>query len=186
MASITEDTHAFAQQVAIDQKAQDAAHTALATLVNGGAADLSALVTTDKDNLVAALNEVSAAAAAATGIDDGTTGTGSTWSSTQIQAAIDAAKNAILGGADSAHDTLLEIQNLLNTDEGAITAINTVLAKTVRTDTVQAFTAAEKAQAIDNIGAISAADVAATYSTKAYTGEPAATDFLATYNAAKA
>lgn len=52
-------------------------------LVNGNAADLSALQTTAKGNLVAAVNEVKAATSSAAGINDSTTSTSSTWSSSK-------------------------------------------------------------------------------------------------------
>jgi len=54
------------------------------TLMNGNASDLSALNTTAKSNLVAAINEVNSAVSAASGIDDDTTSTSSTWSSQKI------------------------------------------------------------------------------------------------------
>lgn len=57
---------------------------ALRTLLNGNAADLSSLTTTAKGNLVAAINEVAAGVAGSSGIDDLTTGTSTTWSSSKI------------------------------------------------------------------------------------------------------
>lgn len=57
---------------------------ALRTLINGNAANLSALTTTDKTNLVAAINEVQAEVASSSGINDATTTTSSTWSSSKI------------------------------------------------------------------------------------------------------
>jgi len=61
---------------------------ALRTLINGNAADLSALTTTAKGNLVAAINELADAVAGSSGIDDGTTGTTTTWSSSKIDTEI--------------------------------------------------------------------------------------------------
>ena len=67
---------------------------ALRTLINGNAPDLSALTTTAKGNLVAALNEVRALAVDASSsggaaIDDAATAAGTTWSSTKIESEID-------------------------------------------------------------------------------------------------
>ena len=61
---------------------------ALRTLINGNAADLSALTTTAKTNLVAAINEVKASVAATSSINDGTTATTSTWSSSKINTSL--------------------------------------------------------------------------------------------------
>lgn len=57
---------------------------ALRTLLNGNAADLSALDTTATSNLVAAINEVFALVSSSSSIDDGTTGLATTWSSSKI------------------------------------------------------------------------------------------------------
>lgn len=59
-------------------------------LVNANAADLSALTTVARTDLVSAINEVAAAAGAASGIDDNTTATTSTWSSSRIDTELDA------------------------------------------------------------------------------------------------
>ena len=64
---------------------------AVRTLVNGNAADLSSLTTTAKGNLVAAINEIKAAADAAAqsggaAINDAATATLTTWSSSKIAA----------------------------------------------------------------------------------------------------
>lgn len=67
---------------------------ALRTLINGNAADLSSLTTTAKGNLVLAINEVAAASGSAAGIDDETTSTSSTWSSTKTAAEIGTASTA--------------------------------------------------------------------------------------------
>lgn len=74
---------------------------ALRTLINGNAADLSALATTDKTSIVNALNEVYAAIATAAGIDDGAVSTSSTWSSSKTSAEIATAR---AGAVDDAID----------------------------------------------------------------------------------
>lgn len=56
----------------------------------GQVGNLANLQTSAKTNLVAAINEIREAAASATGIDDGTTSTLSTWSSSKINTAITA------------------------------------------------------------------------------------------------
>lgn len=63
---------------------------ALRTLLNGNAADNSALTTTAKSNLVAAINEVAAAVAGASGIDDSVISTTTSWSSQKTRDEIDA------------------------------------------------------------------------------------------------
>jgi hypothetical protein len=64
------------------------------TLINGNAADLSALTTTAKTNLVAAVNEVKASVSGAAGINDTTPSTSSTYSSTKTDSQIAAASTA--------------------------------------------------------------------------------------------
>lgn len=64
------------------------------TLINGNAADLSALSTTDKTSLLAAINEVAGAVATAAGIDDGSVSTSTTYSSTKTMAEIASASTA--------------------------------------------------------------------------------------------
>lgn len=63
-------------------------------LINGNAADLSALSTTDKSSLMAALNEVAGAVATAAGIDDASPSTTTTYSSTKTLAEIGTASTA--------------------------------------------------------------------------------------------
>jgi len=69
---------------------------ALRTLINANAPDLSALTTTAKSNLVAAINEVKDSTSSAAGINDGTTSTTSTWSSSKVSTELD-------GKADTVH-----------------------------------------------------------------------------------
>lgn len=61
------------------------------TWINGNATDLSGLATTNKSNLVGAINEVAASVDGAAGIDDGTVSTTSTWSSQKTRDEIDTA-----------------------------------------------------------------------------------------------
>lgn len=141
---------------------------ALRTLINGNAADLSALTTTAKANLVAALNEldaeVDALSAGAAGINDNSTTTTSTWSSQHTSDQIAAARAAILGGAGAAYDTLQELKGLLDADTSAdataIATINTALGNRVRVDTaVQGLTSGQQGNARANIDAYGTADI---------------------------
>lgn len=137
--------------------------------------DKTSLTTTDKTTLVAAINElVTTIASASSILDTATTGdTTHTWSANKIVAEITAAKNAILNGAPAAFDTLLEISDRLATDQTGLSNLLTAVGNRVAFDAVQTLTAPQKAQAIANIGAISAADVG-----------DVSSDFVATFNAA--
>jgi phosphopantothenoylcysteine synthetase/decarboxylase len=144
---------------------------ALRTLINGNLADLSALTTTAKTSLVAAINEVKAAQGSSV-IDDATTGTLKTWSSSKINTSINSATAALVNSAPATLDTLNELAAALGSDPAFATTMTTALGKRVRVDAAQVFTAGEQTQARANIGAQEAALI----------GDPA-TDFVATFNA---
>ena len=116
---------------------------------------LGSLTTTAKSSLVAAIDEIAQATASATGIDDGTTGASSTWSSNKISSEISGAVSDLVGGAGAALDTLKELADALGNDPSFATTIATQIANRVRFDGVQVLTAPQKAQACDNIGAAS-------------------------------
>lgn len=104
---------------------------AVRTLVNGNAADLSALDTTAKTSLVAAINELNTAILAIDLTDlisDGTTATTTTWSSTKITSAIDAAVADLVDGAPGLLDTLNELAAALGDDENFATSVTTAIA----------------------------------------------------------
>jgi hypothetical protein len=104
---------------------------ALRTLVNGNAADLSALTTTNKTNLVASLNELQSAINAIDLTDlisDTTTGTATTWSSTKIDSAISTAVSALVDGAPGVLDTLNELAAALGDDADFATSISNSIA----------------------------------------------------------
>lgn len=126
-------------------------------LLNGNAADLSGLTTTQKTNLVAAINwlhsELNAVAGGAAGINDAATSTNTTWSSSKTNAEISAAVTALVDGAPGALDTIKELADALGGQSGAITAIETALANRVRFDATQTLSAAQQTQARANIGA---------------------------------
>lgn len=123
--------------------------------------DKTTLTTTNKTSLVAAINELQSSLSVAAGILDsaGAGDTTHTWSADKIITAISAAKADLINGAPAAYDTLLEIANELSTNGGAITGLLTAVGNRVAFDQAQTLTAPQKAQAISNIGAISAADV---------------------------
>ena len=141
--------------------------------VRATAGNLASLSTTDKSSLVAAINELKAAVLSATAIDDNQIATSTTYSSNKIVSLLDALKADILGGADPAYDTLLELQQALQNDQSGIAAITAAIDKRVRFDAAQTLTVAEQAQALANIGAVAASDIGDT-----------ATDFVAIFNAA--
>ncbi len=138
---------------------------------------LSSLATTDKSSIVAACNELAAKVGVATEILDSAIAgnTTHTWSADKIISAIAQAKSDIINGAPTALDTLLEISSQMATDETAISGLVTAVGNRVKFDAAQTLDATQKAQAITNIGAISAADVG-----------DVTTDLSAIYTTAKA
>lgn len=101
--------------------------------------------------------------------DASTTSTTTTWSAQKSTAAIAQVKTDILGGASAAYDTLLELQNIIVTDESTAAALATAVNNRVRFDASQTLTTPQMLQACTNLGI----------------GDPD-TDFLAAYTAAKA
>jgi hypothetical protein len=86
----------------------------LRTLLNANGADLSALTTTQKVSLVAAINELKTALDALgtpITISDSTSSTTQVWSSSKVASEITAAKNALTSGAAAALDTLSELDD---------------------------------------------------------------------------
>ncbi len=126
--------------------------------VRAKAGNLANLSTTDKSSLVAAINELQAAVASNV-IDDGQVATTSTYSSSKIVTLLDALKAEILGGADAAYDTLVEIQQLLQNGTSGLDALLAAVNNRVRFDAAQTLTAPDQAQARSNIGAVAATDV---------------------------
>ena len=143
--------------------------------VRAKAGNLANLTTTDKSNLVAAINELKAAVVSSAVIDDANIATTSTYSSSKIVTLLDALKTEILGGADAAYDTLLEIQQLLQNGTSGLDALLTAVNNRVRFDAAQSLTGPEQAQARSNIGAVAASDVGNTD-----------TDFVAVFEGALA
>lgn len=150
--------------------------------VNGNAADLSALNTTAKTNLVAATNELLARlidlegdVAASSSINDSaaTNSTTETYSVSKIISTINAAIAALTNGAPTALDTLDELAAALGDDANFAATITTALGNRVRTDTAsQGLNSTQQGNARTNIDVYSKAEI----------GNPD-TDFAAIFNA---
>lgn len=152
---------------------------ALRTFINGNAADLSSLATTNKSNLVAALNELKddltsiASADGATINDASTASTTQTYSITKIRDLVSTSISALTAGAPTALDTLDELAAALGDDANFAATVTTALGNRVRTDTAaQGLNTTQKSNARTNIGA----DI-----TTAEIGDPD-TNFVTTFN----
>jgi hypothetical protein len=148
----------------------------LRNLMNGNVADLSALNTAAKGNLVAALNELKAGLDAigtpATINDASAASASQTWSINKISSEITAAINALTTGAPGALNTLDELAAALGDDANFAATITTALANRVRTDTAaQGLTLQQKQNARTNIDAYGSVEI----------GNPDA-DLVATFN----
>ena len=139
---------ALAQAMGTDVKALTAAR-----------GDLSALNTTTKTSLVAAINEMlTLIGSAGASIDDlaGNGNTAVTWSADKIFDSIELAKTAVkddlVNGAGAALDTLNELAAALGNDPSFATTIATEIANRVRYDAAQTLTLAQRQQACANIG----------------------------------
>lgn len=127
---------------------------------------LSALNTTTKTSLVAAINELmTLIGSAGASINDaaGNGNTAVTWSADKIYDSIEAAKTAVkndlVNGAAAALDTLNELAAALNNDPSFATTIAGEIANRVRFDAAQTLTSPQQTQARANIGAAAASDV---------------------------
>lgn len=121
--------------------------------------DLTALATTAKGNLVAAINEIHAALGGAGASINDAAGNGDTtvtWSADKIYDTIEAAKvavtNALTDGAASTLDTLNELATALGNDPNFAATIATGLSNRVRYDAAQTLTLPQQQQACANIG----------------------------------
>ena len=142
--------------------------------------DTSKLTTIAKASLVVAINELKASLNSidlTKIIDDAKTATNLTWSSTQINAAINAAVAALVNGAPEALDTLKELGDAISTNQSAIEALQTIAFGHVKYDATQTLTTEQKKQARANIDAASTTEVAA--------AKKAGTDAQATANTNK-
>ena len=158
MATQQERITALAQAIATDIKK-----------LTDNQGSLTALNTTAKNNLVAALNELKQVIDSKTSINDSATTTANTWSADKTQKTIDLAISSLINGAGTTLDTLKELADALGNDANFAATIATQMGKRVRVDAPQTFTVAEQAQGCANLGI----------------GNPD-TDFVAAYTTAKA
>jgi len=143
--------------------------------LNSKTGTLANLTTTDKSSLVAAINELQSAVLSGTGIDDANVALTTTYSSSKIVTLLDTLKAEILGGADAAYDTLVEIQQLLQDGTSGLDALLAAVNNRVRFDAAQTLTVIEQQQARENIGAIALSAIG-----------DADTDFVAVFEGALA
>lgn len=127
--------------------------------------NLSALTTTQKASLVAAINELRAdlnSIDTGSVINDETPSDSTTYSSNKIISEITAkcqeVKNALIGGAGDAFDTLKELADLIEANQGLIESLQQLAGSHVRYDAAQELSPAQKTQARSNIGAADDAD----------------------------
>lgn len=144
--ALADNITALAIRVAAEAKS-------LRTLINGNAANLTALATANKTSLVAAINELVSASAAKAAINDATTTTTSTWSSSKVNTSINGAVSALVAAAPGTLDTLNELAVALGNDPAFATTITAALGNRVRVDASQGLTTAQQSQARSNIGA---------------------------------
>lgn len=123
--------------------------------------NLATLNTTSKTSLVAAINEVFSLTSGGSVIDDNaaSNSTAKTYSANKVTALLAQVKSEIIGGASSAYDTLIELQNLLQTDQTAISGLLTAVGKRVAADQAQSFSTGEKLQARQNIDAYGSVEI---------------------------
>lgn len=126
--------------------------------------DLSQLTTNQKSSLVVALNELKAslqdiADSVGATINDSEINSTQTWSSQKIDSAITAAINALVNGAPTTLDTLKELASAIETNQDAISALQTIAAGHVKYTEAQSLTTEQQAQARTNIGAAAATDL---------------------------
>lgn len=153
-------------------------------LLNAAAGDNSQLLTNAKGNLVASINELHGLiVAGAAVIDDTSTANDKAWSAEKIQqvadASAEAARQTILGGVPETFDTLIELMQEIQTNEGdvasALTSIaaNTALITTAQATADGAVSDAAAAQTTAD-GAVTAAGTAQTTADGAQTTADAA------------
>jgi hypothetical protein len=124
---------------------------ALRVLINGNAADLTALATTDKTSLVNALNEIHGAIATASGIDDATTSTSSVWSSSKTSTEIATARaGAVADAIDDGAPSTTTAWSSSKTDTEITSAVADVIDDAAPAATGSTLSASAIAAAIAN------------------------------------
>lgn len=119
--------------------------------------DLATLTTTQKGNLVAAINELKAGLGSIdlTAIINDAAGAGvtdKTWSADKIISSLNQLKADIVNGAPAAYDTLKEISDYLAANDSALDSLLTAINNRVRYDAAQTLTTEQKLTACTNIG----------------------------------
>lgn len=139
--------------------------------------NMATLTTSEKTNLVGAINELkSAIQGAGANINDNSASTAAVYSSQKTTDLIAALKSELLGGAPAAaFDTLKEIADYLASDETAMSGLVTAVGHKVDYSQAQSLTTEQKTQARTNIAAYGVDEI----------GDPD-TDLLTAYNTAKA
>lgn len=122
----------------------------------------SALSTSDKTTLVAAINEVNnRLGSAGAQIDDATPRTTTAYSSSKTNSVATAAANAavaaVINGAPTAFDTLKEIADYIASDQSNATAFQTALDNRISVAATQTYTAAQVTAGLANLVALGAA-----------------------------
>ena len=157
MATLNGQIQALATQLGTDIKQ---------IITNQG--NLSALTTTQKASLVLAINEIKAELGTidADLIDDSAPSSTKTYSSSkivsEIQTKCQEVKDALLGGAGEAFDTLKELADLIEQNQDLIESLQTLAGSHVRYDAAQELSPQQKTQARTNIGAADDTDYQAT------------------------
>lgn len=122
--------------------------TTLESTVSGHTTTIGQLQTT-----IAGLPKINDTSATATSL----------YSSSKVEDLITTAKQAVkddlLGGAGSAYDTLKELADLIQTNQSAIDALESIAAGHIRFDQAQSLTDEQKTQARGNIGALGSGDL---------------------------
>lgn len=155
--------------------------------INSTIGVLTNLSTTQKSNLVAAINELKSDIASidlTQLIDDAATAgdTNSTYSVDKILSLLSALKSDVLGGLPpSTLDTIKELADFLN-DNTVSGGLIEQLGNRVRIDSAQSFTGPQQAQGRENIGAAAASDLTALSTAIGNTDH----NFVADYNTSKA
>lgn len=139
--------------------------------------DLTQLLTTNKSNIVGAINELFALIGTNSGSfinDSASSGTNETYSIDKVLSLISGLRDEIMGDdVSAAMNSFKEIQEALAADESVTSALVTAMAKRVSVSAPQTFTIEEKIQGRANIGAYGIDEI----------GDPH-TDLAALFNAA--
>lgn len=135
------------------------ADRALRTLVTGTATgDISTLTTTTKASIVAAINELESALSSIIN-DSNNTSLVTTYSAKHIEDRLAAIRDGIIGGASAAYDTLLELQQFLQSDDSQLASLLTAVGNKVDFVATQTLTSTQQGIARTNIAAAAQSDM---------------------------